>query len=134
MIRGKVLLWTLLILGALTAILGIAQMWAHLMDWPDFLKSIVTLLILGTLAGFLIAVDYDFPSHRGKIMLSVAILLGIVMAALIIGQMWWSVFELMTFGKILTTDAILLVLVSFFMAVKEDLGNNKSLKDDKYLD
>lgn len=134
MLRGKILLWALLLTGVAAALLGIAQMWWELLAWDIFIKSLVTLLIAGTLASFLSAVDYDLPGSRGKIILGLLVVLAIAGSGLIIGQIWWNFLGMKTFGKMLITVIILAGLLSFLAAVAEDFGTAKKLKDEKFID
>lgn len=134
MLRGKILLWALLLTGVAAALLGIAQMWWEPLAWDVFIKSLVTLLIIGTLASFLSAVDYDLPGSRGKIVLGLLVVLAVIGSGLIIGQMWWHFLGTKTFGKMLITVIILAGLLSFFAAVSEDFGTAKKLKDGKFID
>lgn len=63
-------------------------------------------------------------------------IIGIVVVgvALILVQMWFSPFQWFTFWKILATLGLLGGLVSFFIAVKQDITEEKKLRDDKYLE
>lgn len=133
-LNSKVLLITVIIGIGIAALLGIGQLWFNFMDWDNFIKSMVTIGIVGLVAGFLIAVDYDMPASKQKTFLLSVIIMSLLMGGMIIVQMWWSVMEWVTFVKIFGTIFILFLLVSFIAAVKEDLGFNKKLKDDKYLD
>lgn len=54
-------------------------------------------------------------------------------AALILAQLWFDVFPEAVFGKLLVTLLILGGVVSFIIAVKQDLSEEKKLKDDKYI-
>ena len=128
------MLMSLLLTGVIAAVLGIAQMWWEPLAWEIFIKSLITLVIVGTLISFLVAVDYDLPGSRGKIMLGLLVLLALSGSSLLIAQMWWHILKLAVFGKIIATLAILTVLLSFIMAVSEDFGTNKKLKKEKYID
>ncbi|HEY8192094.1 MAG TPA: hypothetical protein VIG74_06690 [Alphaproteobacteria bacterium] len=134
MIRSKVMLSVLLLTGAAAAILGLAQMWWEPLAWEIFIKSMVTLLVLGLVASFLTAIDYDMPGSRGKIILAALALLAVAGGGLVVAQMWWHVMTYALFGKVLITLLIIGGLLSFFAAVSEDFGMNKRLKDNKYID
>ena len=134
MIRGKILFISLIVMGTTAAFLGIAQMWWEPFTTEIFLKTLATVLLLGTLASFLMAVDYDLPGSKGKFLLGVLVLMAALSCGLIIGQMWWSFMAAITFGKIMVTLIIITGLLAFFMAVREDFGGNKKLKDDKFID
>lgn len=134
MIRGRVMLSVLLLTGAAAAILSLAQMWWEPLAWEIFIKSMVTLLVLGMVASFLTAVDYDMPGSRGKIILGALALLAVGGGGLVVAQMWWHVIAYALFGKLIVTLLIIGGLLSFFAAVSEDFGTNKRLKDNKYID
>lgn len=55
-------------------------------------------------------------------------------AALVLAQMWFNIFSLEVFWKLLVTLAIVGSVASFIIAVKQDLSDEKKLKDDKFLD
>lgn len=134
MIRGKIMLLALLLTGVAGAALGIVQMWWEPMAWEIFVKSLITLIIAGSLLSFLVAVDYDLPGSRGKIMLGLLVLLALGGGGLAIAQLWWHVLKLALFGKVIATILIVVILLAFIMAVSEDFGTNKKLKDGKYID
>lgn len=133
-LNSKILFTTLLISGGIAALLLIGQVWFNFLAWDIFTKSIVTIMIVGALSGFLVAVDYDIPASKGKFMLGIVVFLALTMGGLTIAQLWWSVLPWDDFTKIFVTILILFVLVSFVMAVKEDFGTNKKLKDDNFID
>lgn len=126
---------TLAFTGVLAAILGIGQIWLNVMEWDIFIKAIVSLIIVGFLAGFLSAVDYDLPSqNNNKILLYGMIVLSVIMGVLILGQMWLFQMNWMDFAKIFGTIAILFFLDCFILAIREDFGTEKKLRDEKFLD
>ena len=133
-INGKTLLITLLSAGGIAALVGIGQIWMDFLPWDVFIKTMITIVIVGTLAGFLMAVDYDMPASREKTILAILVVLSLVMGVLIIAQLWWLALEWILFAKIFGTVLILFVLVSFVAAIKEDFGSNRKLKDENYLD
>ncbi len=133
-INPKILLLTLLAAGGVAAVLGIAQIWFTFLAWDIFIKAMVTIVIVGMVAGFLMAVDYDIPASRDKFLLGAMVLLAISMGGLIIAQMWWWTLPWIDFAKIFGTVLIIFVIVCFVLAVKEDFGTGKKLKDDNYID
>jgi hypothetical protein len=48
--------------------------------------------------------------------------------------MWFRLFATDIFIKLLVTLAVLGAVVTFIIAVKTDLDEDKKLKDDKYVD
>lgn len=55
-------------------------------------------------------------------------------AALVLAQMWFNIFSLEIFWKLLVTLVIVGSVASFIIAIKQDLTDDKKLKDDKFLD
>ena len=55
-------------------------------------------------------------------------------AALVLLQMWFHIFNPEIFWKLVVTLVIIGSVASFIIAVKQDLSDEKKLKDDKYLD
>jgi hypothetical protein len=58
----------------------------------------------------------------------------ILAVVLILLQMWFKPFGIIVFWKILATLALLGGLVSFFIAVKQDITDEKKMRDDKYIE
>jgi hypothetical protein len=53
---------------------------------------------------------------------------------MIIIQLWWVGFAWGLFAKAVLSLGILAGLVAFILAVSEDFGQNKSLRDQHYID
>lgn len=134
MIRTKILMISLMVMAGIAALLGITQMWWDILGEDIFFKTLGTLLIFGTLFSFLVAVNYDLPGSRGRLLLGALVLLCVFGAGLLFLQLWWGFFAAVTFGKLLVTDLILIVLTAFIIVASEDLSTNKDLKDNKYID
>jgi len=134
MIRGKILFLSLSGIGILAAILSLIEMWTYVLDWDVFLKIMGTFLILGTLLSFLMAVDYDLPASRRKWLLLGLVTLSVVASGLITLQIWTQLFDWSVFLKLAASLGIIFVLVGFLLAVAEDFGTNKRLKDNNYVD
>jgi hypothetical protein len=134
MIRGKVLFISLSAIGVLAAILSLIEMWTYFLDWDVFLKIMGTFLILGTQISFLMAIDYDLPASRRKWLLLGLVTLSVVASGLVTLQIWTQAFEWSVFLKLVASLAIIFVLVGFLLAVAEDFGTNKRLKDNNYVD
>ncbi len=62
------------------------------------------------------------------------IFLVVATAGLVLVQMWFHVFSTLFFWKALVTLIILGVVASIVIAVRQDMTEEKKLKDDKYLD
>ncbi|HEY8189463.1 MAG TPA: hypothetical protein VIF12_02175 [Micavibrio sp.] len=134
MIRGKILFLSLGGLGILAAVLGVAQMWGDVLRWDVFLKTMGTLLVVGTEISFLIAVDYDLPASRRKWLMMGLVGLSALASGLLTIQIWGELFAWPVFVKLLATLGIAVTLLGFLLVVAEDFGSNKRLKDRNYID
>ena len=135
LMRSNVLVAIIIACGVSAAALGLVQMWASPFGEVGLVKSLATIGILGLMAGFVGAVDTDMmPAGRRRIMLFALMGMGVFCGALCIAQMWWTIMDWTAFMKILITVVVLIVLDGFVMAVWEDLGTTRKLKDDKYID
>lgn len=134
LIRGRVLFLSLISMGVLAAILSMVQMWTDLLSWDDFLKTMGTILIIGSEISFLIAVDYDLPASRRKWLMLGLVALSIAATLIVTLQIWAQILAWSVFVKIMATIFIIVLLLSFFLVVAEDFGSNKRLRDKNYLD
>lgn len=134
MIRGKILFLSLSGIGILAAILTIVELWSYVLDWDVYLKLMGTILILGTQISFLMAVDYDLPASRRKWLLMGLVALSVVGSGMLTLQIWAQLFEWAIFLKLIGTLGVVVVLLGFLLAVAEDFGTNKRLKDNNYID
>lgn len=133
-IRGKILFYALMGTGVIGALLLLAQMWSEFLEWDDFLKTVITLAIAGGLISFLTAVDYDLPAVKSKILFTMLVAMIISICGMVIAQLWWVGFEWNFFAKIVVSMGIFTGLVAFMLAVVEDFGQNKNLRDKNYID
>lgn len=134
MIRGKILFLSLSAIGVLAAILTIVELWSYVLDWDVYLKLMGTILILGTQISFLMAVDYDLPASRRKWLLLGLVALSVIGSGMLTLQIWVQLFEWTIFLKLIGTLGVVVILLGFLLAVAEDFGTNKRLKDNNYLD
>lgn len=134
MIRTKILFLSLCAMGIFAALLGVAQMWTDLLQWDVFIKVMATLILLGTEISFLMAVDYDLPASRRKWLLFGLVGLSVTASGLITLQIWGQFFAWAIFVKLLATLGIAVLLTGFLLAVAEDFGTGKRLKDKNFLD
>lgn len=133
-IRGKIMFYALMGTGIIGALLGLAQMWLEILEWDDFVKTLITLIIAGSVISFLTAVDYDMPAVRSRILFAALVVLIVAIAGMVIIQLWWVGFQWGLFAKVVVSLGILTALVAFLLAVTEDFGQNKSLRDKSYID
>lgn len=134
MLNGRILLMTMFAIGAIAALLGLVQMWTHAIEWVLFGKIMVTLGIVGVLAGVLMAVDFDLNATNTKRLLLALIAILIAGAALVLDQIWLHIISFSLFWKLGGTLVIIGGFISFIIAVHEDFSLHKKLKDEKYLD
>ncbi len=133
-IRGKIMFYALMGTGIIGALLGLAQMWLDILEWDDFVKTLITLVIAGSVISFLTAVDYDMPAVRSKILFATLVALIVAISGMVIVQLWWVGFQWGIFAKVVVSLGILTVLVAFLLAVTEDFGQNKNLREKDYID
>lgn len=134
MIRGKILFLSLCAIGVVAALLTVVEIWTYFLDWDIYLKSMGTVLILGTLLSFLMAIDYDLPASRRKWLLLGLVALSVVGSGLLTLQIWVQMFQWDIFLKLIGTLGVVVVLLGFLVAVAEDFGTNKRLKDNNFVD
>ncbi len=67
-------------------------------------------------------------------MVRAIVVLVVIAALMLIGQLWFAWFDMVFFWKLFATVIILGAVFSFIIAVMADFSSEKSLKDDKYLD
>ena len=133
-IRGKIMFYALMGTGIIGALPGLAEMWLDILEWDDFVKTLITLVIAGSVLSFLTAVDYDMPAVRSKILFAALVVLIVAISGMVIIQLWWVGFQWGLFAKVVVSLGILTALVAFLLAVTEDFGQNKNLRDKSYID
>lgn len=126
--------YALMATGIIGALLGMTQMWTEILEWDDFLKTLITLSIIGSIISFLAAVDYDLPAVRSKILFGVLVALIVAISGMVVMQLWWVGFEWGVFAKIVVSLGILTGLIAFLLAVSEDFGQNAALREKNYID
>lgn len=55
-------------------------------------------------------------------------------AIITIMQIWSPLFDWMTYGKLMGTFVILILLFGLILVLKSDLAQHRKLKDENYLD
>src|SRR5690242_17712325 len=100
-----------------TAVLGavvlLLQIWGHAFSEDVFFRLIGTLAIIGVVASFLIAVDYDLPNTSSKIFLYALVALSVLAGGLVIVQMWMLLLPHETFMNAVLSLLILAGLNGF---------------------
>lgn len=133
LIRTAPLLAIILVVSVITALLVVGQVWMHLYSWAVFTKMLITLGIAGTITAFYIAVDYDLPACKSRLLLLAAALFSTILAALIVTQLWWAPLSQPVFTKLVFTDLAFLALSAFALGALEDFNADKTLKDEKFV-
>lgn len=134
LIRQNVAVGILCVAGVVAAGLFLAQLWWAPLGGVVFGKALATTVIVAIMVGFVAAVDIELTLGRARLLLLLLIALSFAAGGLSIAQMWWTVLDWENFGKIMLTLGIFIALDAFFMAVSEDFGTTRQLKDDKYID
>lgn len=134
LIRGRILLAMLLAAGVVAALVSVAQLWWSPFAQISFLKTLATIGIVGFITGFVAAVDIELTLGKARLLLLLLMGMATITGILTVAQMWWSVLEWDSFVKILLTLGVFMFLDGFVMAVAEDFGTTRKLKDDKYID
>ena len=133
-IRGNIMFYALMATGIVGALLGMVQMWTEVLEWDDFVKTLITLSVIGSVISFMAAVDYDLPAVRSKILFGALVALIVSISGMVIMQLWWVGFEWGVFAKIVVSMGILTGLIAFLLAVSEDFGQNAALREKNYID
>lgn len=133
MIRTSPLLAILVSLAVITAGLTVLQLWFDYFLWDTFVKIVISLSLIGTMAAFLTAVDYDMPASKSRRLLGAAIFIAVALVILVLAQLWWPLMSSDIFSKVGITGVVLLGVVSFVIAAKEDFSSEKNLKEDKFV-
>lgn len=133
-INTRPLFISLIATAVLAAIVTLIQIWTSTFGEDVFFKLLATLGIVGVVASFLIAVEYDLPGTSTKFFLGALVCLSVVSGVLVIGQMWMQILPHDTFINIVLTLLVLAGLNGFVLVAKEDLTSNKRLRDNDYID
>ena len=133
-IRGKIMFYALMATGIVGALLGMVQMWTEVLEWDDFVKTLITLSVIGSVISFMAAVDYDLPAVRSKILFGALVALIVSISGMVIMQLWWVGFEWGVFAKVVVSMGIMTGLIAFLLAVSEDFGQNAALREKNYID
>ena len=132
--RRNIYAYTLLGCVLAIALVGLLNIWEVGIDNSFTFKSITSLIVIAGLSGFLYTLTYN---HDKKLVKKLGIATGIAavaLSAVILGQIWFDLFQDIIFGKIAITLIIIGLLAAFGIAMSDDFFENKKLKDDNYLD
>lgn len=121
-------------LGVVFVFLILGQMWFSLFEM-EFLTRLLITLGLSGLYGLYVGMIWDDleKSRYRKTLLSLAGF-GLVAVLLILGQIWFELFNWRILVKLLLSVMIVSALTSFIIAVREDFLEGKRLKDENFLD
>ena len=126
--------FTLLACVLAIAIVGLLNIWDVGISGTFSYKAIASAVVLAGLSGFLYTLTYN---HDKKLVKKLGMITGIAAVALsviIIGQIWFDIFQEVIFGKLAFTLLIIGLLAAFGIAMSDDFFENKKLKDENYLD
>lgn len=127
MIRTRVLLICLSCLAIATTALGLTQIFVNIMELTAFVRSIGSLVILGLLASFLAAIDYDVPTTARRRFLLIALcILAVGVGGLIVAQIWGPVLDWPLFVKALISMGAGMALAGFVLALAQEVGSNRT--------
>lgn len=132
--NARTLFISLIATAVVGALLSIVQVWFAPMEWWTFFKCIATLVIIGVVASFLLAIDYDLGATSSKIYLYALCVLSTGAGALVITQIWMHLMPWGDFKNLLVTLLILAALAGFVLVAKDDFTRNKQLRDNNYID
>lgn len=132
--RRRIYAFTLLGCILAIAIVGLLNIWGVAIGETFTWKSILSLIVVASLSGFLYTLTYN---HNKKFVKQLGTLTGIAavsLSVIILGQIWFDMFQEIFFGKISLTIIIIGLLAAFGIAMSDDFFENKKLKDKNYLD
>lgn len=132
--RGKTYAYTLLgcVLGI--AVIGLSSIWGIGPQETTLFKLIASLIITGLLSAFLYTLNVGSDKKYSQRLVYVVGGSAILLALLVILQMWTSFMDDVFFGKIASTLLVVGLLAAFVLAMFDDFFENKKLKDENYLD
>jgi hypothetical protein len=116
------------------AIVGLLNIWDVGISGTVSYKLIASAVVLSGLSGFLYTLTYN---HDKKLVKKLGMITGIAAVALstiILGQIWFDLFQNIIFGKLAFTLLIIGLLAGFGIAMSDDFFENKKMKDENYLD
>ena len=132
--RRNAYAYTLLGCVIVIAIIGLLNIWGAGIGASFTTKSIFSLVVVACLCGFLYTLTYN---HDKKFVKQLGLVTGIAatgLSALILGQIWFEIFNNAFFGKLAFTLLIIGGLAGFGIAMADDFFESKKLKDENYLD
>lgn len=135
--KNSLLLKLIISLIAVAATISLIQLWVPFLSTSLFIKILVTFGITSIVSGLIIALEadtYNAKKLRDHSLSKVIITLIVAVATLVIAQMWLPFISTNIFVKILITFGVVIFVLSLIIAIKSDLGSEKKLKDQNYLD
>lgn len=130
----KILGIGLIALGAVFAGLILGQMWLSFLAPDIFIRLLLTLGICGLYGLYIAIIRDDLEKSRYRRLLLALAGFGLIALVLILTQTWSELFAWDTFAKLMISVLILSGLVSFIISIREDLLEEKHLKEQDYLD
>lgn len=132
--RRNVYAYTLLGCVLTIALVGLLNIWEFAISGNFTFKVIGSLIVIASLSGFLYTLTYN---HDKKLVKKLGTLTGasaVALSAIILGQIWFDLFQGIIFGKLAATIVIIGLLAAFGIAMADDFFESKKMKDENYLD
>lgn len=132
--RRNIYAFTLISCVLAIALVGLVNIWDLGMSGSLTFKVIGSLVVIASLSGFLFTLTYN---HEKKLVKRLGTLTGVAavaLSAIILGQIWFDLFQEIIFGKLAATIVIIGLLAAFGIAMADDFFDSKKMKDENYLD
>lgn len=133
--RRKAYGLTFLISGLVLGGVGIFALWVPELWNNTLLKALLTILVLSGLSAVLFLLT--FANDEDKVPQRMSVIIGlcsVLLAGLVVGEIWFALLEDVVMGKIAFTLLIVAGLAGFVMSVWEDFFERRRLKEEGYLD
>lgn len=115
--------------------IGLLNVWSTSLLEATFYKTLGTLIIGVFLSALLYTLTFRDESEKTeKHLITIIGIASTLLAILFITQIWFDLLDGILFGKITITAVIVAVVAGFIITLKDDFFENKSLKDQNYLD
>lgn len=132
--RRNIYAFTLLGCVCAIALVGLLNIWEVGISGTFTYKSIASLVVVAGLSGFLYTLTYNHDKKLVKKLGTVVGIAAIALSAIILGQIWFDMFQDVLFGKMIFTLIIVGLLAAFGIAMADDFFESKKMKDENYLD
>lgn len=124
-----------LISGLAIGCIGLLSLWMPDLFSSFLLKAILSCGVIAALSAVLLVMT--FANQEDKLTKKMAFVIGVssaLLSIILIGQIWFSIFEGILLGKLAATLIVISMLAGFVLSVWDDFFESKRLKDENYLD